>query len=155
MRRIITGIFFLCLFGLLAAATGAADAPLSKLEPLTIATDSDASLFTVEIADTDELRQRGLMFRQRIPPDRGMLFDFGSPRQVAMWMKNTYVSLDMLFIRQDGSIAYIAENTVPQSLDTVGVSEPVQAVLELAGGTSKRLGIRTGYTVYHRIFKNK
>ena len=133
---------------------GAIDAPLSKLEPLTIATKTDASLFTVEIADTDELRQRGLMFRQRIPPDRGMLFDFGAPRPVAMWMKNTYVSLDMLFIRQDGSIAYIAENTVPQSLDTLGVSEPVLAVLELAGGTSKRLGIRAGDTVFHRIFRN-
>ena len=154
MRRFITGFILFGLLSLFSAATGAIDAPLSKLEPLTIATKTDASLFTVEIADTDELRQRGLMFRQRIPPDRGMLFDFGAPRPVAMWMKNTYVSLDMLFIRQDGSIAYIAENTVPQSLDTLGVSEPVLAVLELAGGTSKRLGIRAGDTVFHRIFRN-
>ena len=154
-RHSITGFILFSLLSLFAAASGVADATLSKLEPLTIATETDASLFTVEIADTDELRERGLMFRQRIPPDRGMLFDFGSPRQVAMWMKNTYVSLDMLFIRQDGSIAYIAENTVPQSLETVGISEPVLAVLELAGGTSKRLGIRAGDTVFHRIFKNR
>ena len=154
MRRFVTGFILLCLFSLFPAATGAADAILSKLELLTIATETDASLFTVEIADTDELRQRGLMFRQRVPQDRGMLFDFGAPRKVAMWMKNTYVPLDMLFIRQDGSIAYIAENTVPESLDTVGVSEPVQAVLELAGGTSKRLGIRAGDKVFHRIFRN-
>ena len=154
-RHSITGFILFSLLSLFAAASGVADATLSKLEPLTIATETDASLFTVEIADTDELRERGLMFRQRIPPDRGMLFDFETPRQVAMWMKNTYVSLDMLFIRQDGSIAYIAENTVPQSLETVGISEPVLAVLELAGGTSKRLGIRAGDTVFHRIFKNR
>ena len=99
-----------------------------------MATETDALMFTVEIADTEELRSRGLMFRQRLPEDRGMLFDFGEPRPVSMWMKNTYISLDMLFIREDGTIAYIAENTVPKSLDTIGVSEPVLAVLELAGG---------------------
>ena len=86
---------------------------LSKLEPITIATEDDAKMFTVEIADTDALRARGLMFRQRLPEDRGMLFDFGTPREAAMWMKNTYIPLDMLFIRADGTIAYIAENTVP------------------------------------------
>ncbi len=134
------------------AAPGLA-AQLSKIEPVTVATDGDAHMFTVEIADTDELRARGLMFRQRLPEDRGMLFDFGSPRPVSMWMKNTYIPLDMLFIREDGTIAYIAENTVPKSLDTVGVSEPVLAVLELAGGTSKKLGIRAGDMVYHRLFK--
>ena len=126
---------------------------LTDTGPAGIATASDASLFTVEIADTEELRSRGLMFRQRMPEDRGMLFDFGQPRPVAMWMKNTYISLDMLFIRGDGTIAYIAENTVPKSLDAVGVSEPVLAVLELAAGSSKRLGIRAGDTVYHRLFK--
>jgi hypothetical protein len=131
-----------------------ADEPaLSKIEPLTISTDSDASMFTVEIADTDALRAKGLMFRQRLPEDRGMLFDFGKPRPVSMWMKNTYISLDMLFIRADGTIAYIAENTKPQSLDVIGLSEPMLAVLELAGGTTRRLGIRAGDTVHHRIFE--
>ena len=127
---------------------------LSKIEPLTIATADDAVMFTVEIADTEELRARGLMFRQRLPEDRGMLFDFGSPRPVSMWMKNTYIPLDMLFIRPDGSIAYIAENTVPKSLDAVGVSEPVLGVLELAAGTTRKHGIRAGDTVYHRLFSN-
>ena len=134
------------------AALLAQDAPLSKIEPLTIATEGDAVMFTVEIADTDALRARGLMFRQRLPEDRGMLFDFGEPRPVAMWMKNTYIPLDMLFIRKDGTIAYIAENTVPKSLDTVGISEPVLAVLELAGGVTKKHGIRAGDKVYHRLF---
>ena len=154
MRHKILALFLFAFLNLLPAAAWAEDAALSKVEPLSIATETDASLFTVEIADTDELRERGLMFRQRIPEDRGMLFDFGEPRGVAMWMKNTYISLDMLFIRADGSIAYIAENTLPKSLDTIGVNEPIKAVLEIAGGAAKRRGIRAGDIVYHRIFKN-
>lgn len=154
MRRYITCLLLFAFLAVLPVAAGAEDAPLSKVEPLTIATEADASLFTVEIADTEELRERGLMFRQRIPEGRGMLFDFGQPRGVAMWMKNTYISLDMLFIRADGSIAYIAENTVPKSLNTIGVNEPIKAVLEIAGGGAKRHGIRAGDTVYHRLFKN-
>jgi uncharacterized membrane protein (UPF0127 family) len=154
MLRSLVGLVFLALLVLPAGRPWALEAPLSKIEPLTVATETDAVMFTVEIADTDELRSRGLMFRQRLPEDRGMLFDFGSPRPVSMWMKNTYIPLDMLFIREDGSIAYIAENTVPKSLDTVGISEPVLAVLELAGGTTRKLGIRAGDTVYHRLFRN-
>ena len=154
MRRYIL-TFLLIALALLPAMPGRAeDAPLSKIEPLTIATETDAFMFTVEIADTDELRSRGLMFRQRLPEDRGMLFDFGQPRPVSMWMKNTYIPLDMLFIRPDGTIAYIAENTVPRSLDTIGITEPVLAVLELAGGVSRKHGIRAGDKVYHRIFKD-
>ncbi len=155
MRRLILALFALVLIALQPHGVNAEEALLSKLEPLTVATEGDATMFTVEIADTDALRARGLMFRQRLPEYRGMLFDFGAPRKVSMWMKNTYISLDMFFIREDGTIAYIAENTVPKSLDTVGVSEPVVAVLELSGGSAKRLGIRTGDTVYHRMFKNK
>jgi uncharacterized protein len=154
MRRTIIGLFLCVVLGLLQIPASAEDAALSKIEPLTIATGTDARLFTVEIADTDALRERGLMFRQRLPEDRGMLFDFGAPRPVSMWMKNTYISLDMLFIRADGSIAYIAENTVPKSLEVVGVSEPVLAVLELAAGSAKRLGLRSGDIVYHRMFNN-
>jgi len=154
MRYLVQALLLVVALLLNPAAMQAEEtAPLSKIEPLTIATEGDASLFTVEIADTDQLRARGLMFRQRLPADRGMLFDFGKPRPAAMWMKNTYISLDMLFIRPDGTIAYIAENTKPRSLDVIGISEPVLAVLELAGGTAKRLGIRAGDTVYHRLFQ--
>lgn len=153
MRRVILG--FLVVAFMLAGQLGlrAEDAaPLSKIEPVSIATDLGATLFTCEIADTDALRERGLMFRQRLPRDHGMLFDFGQPHEVAMWMKNTYISLDMVFIRPDGTVAYVAENTVPKSLDVIGVHEPVQGVLELAAGTAKRIGLRPGDTVYHRIF---
>ncbi len=126
---------------------------LSKLEPLTIVTEQNATLLTAEVADTKELRARGLMFRHRMPEGRAMLFDFQADRPVSMWMKNTYISLDMLFVRSDGTIAAIAENTVPQSLDTISVQEPVRGVVELAAGTVKKLGIRVNDSVYHRIFK--
>ena len=153
MRRYVLGLLLVTLALLQPLGAAALEAPLSKIEPLTVATGEDAFMFTVEIADTEPLRSRGLMFRQRLPEDRGMLFDFGTPRPVSMWMKNTFISLDMLFIREDGTIAYIAENTVPQSLATIGISEPVLAVLELAGGTARKLGMRAGDRVYHRLFK--
>ena len=154
MIRYAVSLVLFALLALAPALPGAEAQTLSKIEPLTIATEGDAVMFTVEIADTEELRARGLMFRQRLPEDKGMLFDFGSPRPVSMWMKNTYIPLDMLFIRPDGSIAYIAENTVPKSLDAIGVSEPVLGVLELAAGTSRKNGIRAGDMVYHRLFNN-
>jgi uncharacterized protein len=128
---------------------------LTKIEPIIIATPKASNMLMAEIADTDELRGRGLMFRHILPADRAMLFDFIKPRPVAMWMKNTYMSLDMLFVREDGSIAAIAENTVPKSLDTISVQEPVQSVIELAAGTVKRLGIHQNDMVFHRIFKTK
>jgi uncharacterized protein len=124
-----------------------------KIEPLTISTETASTMLTAEIADTPELRERGLMFRHILPPDHAMLFDFGEPRPVSMWMKNTYMSLDMVFVREDGSIAAIAENTMPKSLDTVSVQEPVKGVIELAAGTVKRLGIHQNDKVFHRIFK--
>ncbi len=139
---------------LFSAVAGAAAAQeLSKLEPLTIISDQSANLFITEIADTQQLRARGLMFRHRLPPNQAMLFDFKVSRPASMWMKNTYMSLDMLFVRDDGTIAAIAENTVPQSLDTISVQEPVRGVIELAAGTVKNFGIKVDDKVYHRIFK--
>ncbi len=128
---------------------------LAKIEPLTIATELASTMVSAEIADTPELRERGLMFRHILPSDQAMLFDFGDPRPVSMWMKNTYMSLDMLFVREDGTIAAIAENTVPKSLDTVSVQTPIKGVIELAAGTVKKLGIRQNDKVFHRIFKTK
>ena len=155
MQKGLIGLFLALLWVAGATAPGAQETELSKIEPLTVATDTGATLFTVEIADTETLRQRGLMFRQRLPEDRGMLFAYDKPRIVAMWMKNTLIPLDMAFIRADGTIAYVAENAVPKSLDAIGVSEPVLAVLEVAGGTAKRIGLRAGDIVYHRIFTSE
>ena len=141
---------FLWLAGVSAALPE--NAQISKLESIALESTNSVTIFTAEIADTDELRTRGLMFRHFLPEDKAMLFDYEQPRPVAMWMKNTNISLDMLFIREDGTIAAIAQDTVPQSLDTISVQEPVRGVLELAAGTVKRLGLRVNDKVYHRIF---
>ncbi len=94
------------------------------------------------------------MFRPEVKPDEGMLFDWGTPRESAMWMRNTITSLDMLFIAADGRIHRIAERTVPHSLATIESRGPVRATLELAAGTAERLGIRLGDRVEQRIFGN-
>ena len=127
----------------------------ARIESITISTQTASTLLSAEIVDNEELRQRGLMFRHILPPNQAMLFDFETPRPAAMWMKNTYMSLDMLFVREDGTIAALAENTVPKSLDTISVQEPVRGVVELAAGTVKRLSIRKNDRVFHRIFKTK
>jgi uncharacterized protein len=153
MRRVFLGLIACFLWLGLCAPAFSENAQISKLEPVTVAGEGSTTMFTTEIADTAELRERGLMFRHILPPDKAMLFDFGTPRPVKMWMKNTNISLDMLFIRTDGTIAAIAENTVPQSLDIVSVQEPVRGVLEVAAGTVKRLNLRTNDKVFHRIFR--
>jgi uncharacterized protein len=126
---------------------------LMRIEPLTIVTANTATMFSAEIADTDAARERGFMFRQVMPQNQAMIFDFGTPKPAAMWMKNTLVSLDMVFVREDGTVAAIAENTVPKSLDTISVQEPVRGVIELAAGTAKRIGLHKNDKVYNSIFK--
>ena len=133
----------------------AAAEDLAPIEPISIVTANTATILIAEIAETEDTRARGLMFRHIMPKDQAMLFDFGKPRPASMWMKNTYISLDMLFVREDGTIAAIAENTEPLSLQTISVDEPVRGVVELAAGTAKRLGIQRNDKVYHRIFKTE
>ena len=118
--------------------------------PLTIRSASGAHRFTVEVAHTPEEQANGLMHRQSLAGDRGMLFPYEPPQDVSFWMKNTLIPLDMIFIRPDGTIARIAANTVPLSLDPVPSLEPVSAVLEIAGGRSGELGIREGDRVEWR-----
>ncbi len=149
----VTFILLTCFLWLAGASAALPEnAQISKLEPITLESADSVTMLTAEIADTDELRTRGLMFRHFLPEDKAMLFDYQKPRPVAMWMKNTNISLDMLFIREDGTIAAIAQDTVPRSLDTISVQEPVRGVLELAAGTVKKLGLRVNDKVYHRIF---
>jgi uncharacterized membrane protein (UPF0127 family) len=112
-----------------------------ELVPLEIRSAGKVHRFDVEVARTEEQQAKGLMFRQSLAPDRGMIFPFAPPRPASFWMKNTFIPLDMLFIRTDGTIARIADNTVPESLDPVEVGEPVAAVLEIAGGRAAELGI--------------
>jgi uncharacterized membrane protein (UPF0127 family) len=112
--------------------------------PLTIESSGKTHRFIVEVAETGEQQAQGLMFRQSLAPDRGMVFPRDPPGDASFWMKNTLIPLDIIFIRTDGTIARIAENTVPMSLDPVPSLEPVGAVLEIAGGRSAELGIKAG-----------
>ena len=137
-------------FGLWLAPNNAS--AQGKLESLTIETAKGPHQFSVEVMRTDEERARGLMNRPYLPADRGMLFDFKQPQIASMWMKNTLIPLDMLFIRKDGTISNIAENTEPHSLRSISSTEPVTGVLELNGGTASRLGIAPGDKVRHPMF---
>lgn len=113
-----------------------------------------AHKFTVEFADDDKEREIGLMHRAKMADDHGMLFDFMTPRRVGFWMRNTFIPLDMLFVKSDGEIVAIMENVTPHSEDPVGPDRPVRAVLELNGGIVKKLGIKVGDVVQHAAFKN-
>jgi hypothetical protein len=120
---------------------------------LTIAAADDRFEFQVEMAVSPAQRSQGLMFRESLEEDRGMLFDFGQPQRASMWMRNTYVPLDMLFIDGQGRITQIAANTQPLSDAVIASREPVRAVLELKGGVSAKLGIKPGHRVIHPMFK--
>jgi uncharacterized membrane protein (UPF0127 family) len=103
--------------------------------------------FVVELATDNAEREQGLMNREEMKPDRGMLFDFGMSRPVYMWMKNTYLPLDMLFISDGGKITHIRANTLPLSEDIIDSHGLVRFVLEINGGTSETLGIKVGDAV--------
>ena len=129
----------------LAAGTlpGAATAA-ATLAPLTIETASGPHRFEVEVATDEPTRQRGLMFRQSLAPDHGMLFVFPRNEPISMWMKNTYIPLDMVFIRADGRVHRVERDTTPFSERTIESGESVRYVLELPAGTAARIGIARG-----------
>jgi uncharacterized membrane protein (UPF0127 family) len=123
-----------------------------ETEQLTVETDNGPVTFTVEIADDDAERSRGLMFREPLPDDRGMLFHFQEPEMASFWMRNTPSSLDIIFIGVDGRILNIGERTTPYSDDPVPAIGLTRGVLEIRGGRAAELGIRPGDRVRHRIF---
>lgn len=139
-----------------ALSARAQDGPQPVIEPLEelviVTRDGRRHRFRVEVARSPEQQRIGLMFRPAVPADGGMLFDWGRPVESSMWMRNTPVSLDMLFIAADGRIHRIVERTVPFSLAPIDSRGPVRATLELAAGTAARLGIRVGDRVEHPIF---
>jgi uncharacterized membrane protein (UPF0127 family) len=121
-------------------------------QPLAVITkDGKSHIFTVELAVTPRQREQGLMHRREMAADHGMLFAFGETRQVFMWMKNTYLPLDMLFIAKDGKIRAIKESAEPHSETIIDSQGPIDYVLELNGGTVKRLGIRTGNRIKNEL----
>ncbi|MEP9353299.1 DUF192 domain-containing protein [Xanthobacter sp. KR7-65] len=136
-------------------AAAAQTTEAAQREPLEIATAKGVVAFEVEVARTEEQRSTGLMYRKSLGEQAGMLFDFKVDQPVYMWMKNTLIPLDMLFIRADGSIARVAAMTTPLSTETISSGEPVRAVLEIAGGTARKLGIKAGDKVAHPMFPAK
>jgi uncharacterized protein len=122
---------------------------------LEIVTKTGVHSFSVEVVDNDADRAKGLMHRRSLPEGTGMLFDFHREQDVSFWMQNTYIPLDMIFIRADGRIHRIAENTVPLSLEQVPSRGPVRGVLEVIAGTSRKLGIAPGDRVAHPIFSGR
>jgi uncharacterized membrane protein (UPF0127 family) len=149
-RRCLLSLFFL----LLAAGPMPAHGQLAKFPTasLTIVSANGPHPFTVEVATTPAQMEQGLMYRRSLAPDAGMLFDYGGPSMAMMWMKNTLIPLDMLFVDATGHIVNIHERAVPGSLDTIAAAAPVRATIELNGGTAARLGIRSGDKVVFPIF---
>ncbi len=155
MRGLTTGLL------MLIAAMAWADEPAPALSPagleldeVTIKTEGGAELrFTVELALTRDQQRQGLMFREEMAMDEGMLFLFGRAQPRSFWMRNTLISLDMLFIAPDGRILNIAERTVPETDDSHASAGPASAVLEINGGLSALLGISAGDLVLHDAFE--
>ena len=128
---------------------------VKKTETLEIVTKSGVHVFTVEVAATEQEKATGLMYRQELPDGRGMLFDFSPEQPISMWMKNTFIPLDMIFIRSDGRISRIAENTEPQSLAIIASGPPARAVLEVIAGTARKYDIAVGDRVAHPWFTRR
>ncbi len=126
-----------------APAADAGDIVFGRGE-VRIETAEGARLFHVELAETPEQRARGLMYRRTLAPDAGMLFLFPERERPTMWMADTWLPLDMLFIAADGRVVHIFPNAVPRSRLTISSPHPARMVLELAGGTARRLGIALG-----------
>lgn len=148
-------VFGSVLMAALAAAwLAAVPARSAEQQTIEIASKSGVHVFAVDLAVTDQERERGLMFRRSLPESYGMLFDFKRDQEVNMWMHNTYVSLDMLFIEADGRIHRIAENTETLSDKIIPSAGPVRAVLEVAAGTARRYGIKPGDRVAGPLFRH-
>ncbi|MEJ0024591.1 MAG: DUF192 domain-containing protein [Rhizomicrobium sp.] len=146
MRRATVLIAFVLLA---LAPAGAAALPN---ETITIRARNGPHVFRVEVAADDASRELGLMHRTHLAPDAGMLFDFGVPVMATFWMKDTPLPLDMLFVRQDGTISTVAPNAVPFSTAEIAAAEPVRVVIEINGGLAKKLGIGPGDRIQASIF---
>ena len=140
-------------FVVLVAAMIGAPARADGFETLRIVTATGPHDFQVEIADNDATRERGLMDRRYMPPERGMLFEFDRDGPVSFWMKNTYIPLDMIFISRSGIVTHIIANAEPLSERVIPSGGTCAAVLELNGGAAAAIGVRVGDKVRHPFFK--
>lgn len=152
MRRLVAAGALLCGIWMAALEVRAGEPVQFASGDLSIVTGRGSYDFSVELAVTPEQREQGLQGRRTLALGTGMLFDFKNSRPVYMWMKNTFISLDMLFIDAGGRVVNIAESTVPMSLATISSNGPVRAVFEINGGIARRLGIKPGDQVIHPMF---
>ena len=136
---------------LTSIAQGFATFNRSKLR---VVTKSGKHEFIVEIAVTDRQHAQGLMFRQSLAKNAGMLFDYKVPTSITMWMKNTYIPLDMIFIGNDGRVINVVQRAIPFSENVISSLGKARGVLEVNGGTASRLGIMPGDKILHGIFGN-
>lgn len=150
-----TGRWLVALAIFVVAVGATDDARAAELQTLEIATKTGVQVFSVEVATTEEEKRTGLMYRKELPDGRGMLFDFSPEQEVSMWMKNTFIPLDMIFIRADGRILRIAEDTVPQSTKIIPSRGLAKGVLEVIAGTAKKYGIAPGDRVAHPLFNGR
>lgn len=148
----LSGAVFAALVVVLLSIAGPSNSAETSL--LAAETSSGRHAFTVELAVTGAERSKGLMYRRSMAEDAGMLFDFGVDEEASMWMRNTYIPLDMIFIRPDGSVHRIAKNTTPFSTEIIESKGPVRAVLELNAGVADRIGLKRGDTIHHPMFGN-
>jgi uncharacterized protein len=155
MSHLLSALAALAVLSFSACAHAQPQNPVGPTDALTIVSGEKSHAFKVELADTPQESETGLMHRSSMPKDHGMIFDFRPGRDVTMWMKNTLIPLDMLFIDAKGKIVAIAENARPGSLRMVGPGFPVVSVLELNGGLTNELAIKPGDTVrYDKLFDN-
>lgn len=139
--------------GMTGCSTAAAE--IAAEQQVVVETSQGPRRVLVEIADTAESRRRGLMYRTHLPDGTGMLFDFEKPRPVGMWMKNTLIPLDMLFLDSQGRVVHIEHEAEPHSLQVRGPRQPVLGVLEIGGGSADRMGITEGDMVRHPMFQRR
>jgi len=145
---------FLLIIGLKAPTLARAEVTMRR-DTLTLQTAGGAKVIDIEVAETSEQKARGLMFRTSLPDTSGMLFPYPQPQELTMWMKNTFIPLDMVFIKSDGTVHRIEVRTEPMSERVIGSKGDVTAVLELAGGAADRLGLKAGDKVLHPHFGSK
>ncbi|MET0547315.1 MAG: DUF192 domain-containing protein [Caulobacterales bacterium] len=137
----------------LAAIVAIEPAAAAALQPLALTSEKGSFAYKVELANNEAAREKGLMNRAEMAADRGMLFDLGEDRVARMWMKNTLIPLDMVFIRANGEVASIAKNAEPMSLAIISSGVRVRAVLELNAGQADKIGLKPGDHVKHKMFK--
>jgi uncharacterized membrane protein (UPF0127 family) len=155
-RRIVSFVVLCAALLIYAGSAAFADdaraPPQAGLEKLEIVTASGTHEFSVEVMRSGPQRERGLMFRRYLPQDRGMLFAFEVERPIMMWMKNTYLPLDMIFIDSVGKVVGLAENTEALSTKIIPAGAPASGVLEVNAGTAARIGLKIGDSVRHPLF---